>query len=120
MMIGDRGFGIGSRIRGHLRYGGIWKQDRHARYTTVCITNENYTSQTCVYCFNKLTHARSRIIKQDKITYREIKGTFICYNSKCPSARHGRNTTSRDKVSALAIAISGMTTLLFQETLPVF
>ncbi|KAI8330282.1 hypothetical protein BD560DRAFT_416411 [Blakeslea trispora] len=120
MMIGDRGFGIGSRIRGHLRYGGIWKQDRHARYTTVCITNENYTPQTCVYCFNKLTHARSRIIKQDKITYREIKGTFICYNSKCPSARHGRNTTSRDKVSALAIAISGMTTLLFQETLPVF
>ncbi|KAI8357298.1 hypothetical protein BD560DRAFT_406464, partial [Blakeslea trispora] len=47
MMIGDRGFGIGSRIRGHLRYG-------------------------------------------------ENKGTFICYNSKC-SARHGRNTTSRDK-----------------------
>ncbi|KAI8376875.1 hypothetical protein BD560DRAFT_391847 [Blakeslea trispora] len=89
------------------------KQDRHTSYTTVCITNEYYTSRL-------LTHARSRIIKQDKIAYREIKGAFICYNFKCPSARHGRNTTSRDKMSALTIAISGMTTLLFQETLSVF
>ncbi|KAI8350358.1 hypothetical protein EDC96DRAFT_441214, partial [Choanephora cucurbitarum] len=55
--------GVGSRIRGHLRCSGIWKQDWHARYTIVCITNEIFTSQTCVYCFNKLTHARLRIIK---------------------------------------------------------
>ena len=61
MIIGDCGFGAGSRIRGHLRHGGIWKQDRHARYTTVCITNENYTFQTCVYCFNKLQHPEQLI-----------------------------------------------------------
>ncbi|KAI8370843.1 hypothetical protein EDC96DRAFT_502539 [Choanephora cucurbitarum] len=46
IMIGDRGMGVGSRIKQHLRYGGIWKQNNHARYITVSITNENNTSQT--------------------------------------------------------------------------
>ncbi|KAI8387286.1 hypothetical protein BD560DRAFT_468669 [Blakeslea trispora] len=39
MMIGDRSFGVGSRIKRHLRYGSNWKQNNHARYTTVSITN---------------------------------------------------------------------------------
>ncbi|KAI9248110.1 hypothetical protein EDC94DRAFT_352320 [Helicostylum pulchrum] len=56
MIIGDRGAGVGSRIKVHLRYGGKWKQDIHGKYTSVCITNENNTSQTCVYCYNKLNH----------------------------------------------------------------
>ncbi|KAI8359858.1 hypothetical protein EDC96DRAFT_445464, partial [Choanephora cucurbitarum] len=48
-------------------------------------TNENRTLQACVYCLNKLTHAKSRTIKQGKVTYREIEGSFICCNSNCPS-----------------------------------
>ncbi|KAI8380053.1 hypothetical protein BD560DRAFT_444750 [Blakeslea trispora] len=66
MMIGDRGFGIGSRIKQHLRYGGIWKQDLHARYMTVCITNENNASRTCVYCFHKLQHPKQLIQAKGK------------------------------------------------------
>ncbi|KAI8372191.1 hypothetical protein BD560DRAFT_446568 [Blakeslea trispora] len=93
MMIGDHGFGIGSRVKRHLRYGGIWKQDLHARYMTVCITNENYTSQTCA---------------------------FHCLNPECPSVKNGRGVSGRDKLSALAIAISEITTLLFQQTLRAF
>ncbi|KAI8071170.1 uncharacterized protein B0P05DRAFT_474001 [Gilbertella persicaria] len=46
MMIGDWGMGVGSRIKRHSRYGGTWKQDVHAHYTNVCITNENNASQT--------------------------------------------------------------------------
>ena len=80
MMIGDRGFGVGSRIRGHLRYGGIWEQDMYARHTTVCITNENYTSQTCVYCFNKLQHPKQHIQAKGKTVYRDMKGAFHCLN----------------------------------------
>ncbi|KAI8352166.1 hypothetical protein EDC96DRAFT_577465 [Choanephora cucurbitarum] len=81
MMIGDRGMDVGSRIKQHLRYGGIWKQNNHACYTTVSITNENNTSQTCV---------------------------------------NGCGVNGRDRLSALAMAISGFTTLLFQQTLPAF
>ncbi|KAI8342879.1 hypothetical protein EDC96DRAFT_423841, partial [Choanephora cucurbitarum] len=55
----------------------------HSIYTAVCIANGNYGLQTCVYCLNKLTHTKSRFIKQCKVAYREIKGLFICYNSSC-------------------------------------
>ena len=120
MMIGDRGFGVGSRIKKHLRYGGTWKQDLHAKYTTVCITNENNTSQTCVYCFKKLSYSKRRIVKENKVIYKEVKGSFVCYNTHCPSLKNGCNTSSRDKVSAMAIAISGISKLLFHDTLPCF
>lgn len=46
MLIGDRGFGYGSRITGFNRYGGKWKHKIHGNYTTVAITNEYKTSQT--------------------------------------------------------------------------
>ena len=120
MMIGDRGMGVGSRIKRHLRYGGTWKQDNHARYTTVSITNENYTSQTCVYCFHKLQHPKQLIQVKSKTVYRNMKGAFHCLNPECPSVKNGRGVSGRDKLSALAIAISGITTLLFQQTLPAF
>ncbi|KAI8083631.1 hypothetical protein BDF21DRAFT_248768 [Thamnidium elegans] len=56
MMIGDLRTGVRSRIKGHLLYSGKWKQDIHGKYTSVCITNENNTSQTRAYCSNKLSH----------------------------------------------------------------
>ncbi|KAL4206359.1 hypothetical protein AB4K20DRAFT_1773551, partial [Rhizopus microsporus] len=56
MFVGDRGLSIGSRIKGFMRCGGHWKPKKHSLYATVCITNEHNTSQTCIYCFNKLPH----------------------------------------------------------------
>ncbi|GAA5817490.1 hypothetical protein MFLAVUS_011038 [Mucor flavus] len=120
MTIGDKGKDVGSKIKGHLGYCGNWKQDNHARYTTVCITNRDYTSQTCVYCFKKLRHSKQLIVKQEKTTKNMIEGTFICYNLICPSTRNGGDTSGRDQLSPLAIAISGITVLLFQEMLPPF
>ncbi|KAI8368466.1 hypothetical protein BD560DRAFT_398758, partial [Blakeslea trispora] len=49
-----------------------------------------------------------------------MKGAFHCLNPECPSVRNGRGVNGRDKLTALAIAISGITTLLFQQTLPAF
>ncbi|KAI8368532.1 hypothetical protein BD560DRAFT_398986 [Blakeslea trispora] len=49
-----------------------------------------------------------------------MKGAFHCLNPECPSVKNGRGVSGRDKLSALAIAISGITTLLFQQTLPAF
>ena len=61
MFIGDRGFGYGSKIKGHRRYGGYWKQKIHSKYTTVLVTNENKTSQTCVFCFSSVFHPKQQI-----------------------------------------------------------
>ncbi|KAI8384206.1 hypothetical protein BD560DRAFT_385300 [Blakeslea trispora] len=49
-----------------------------------------------------------------------MKGAFHCLNPECLSVRNGRGVSGRDKLSALAVAISGITTLLFQQTLPAF
>ena len=106
-MIGNRMYRVGLRIEGNLRYGGTRKQDAYLKYTTVCITNENYTSQTYAYCFNKLIHAKLRTTKQSKVNYREIKGFFICYNC-C-------NTSLRNKLSALAIVIPIDTPYFFKN-----
>ncbi|KAI8375463.1 hypothetical protein BD560DRAFT_464335, partial [Blakeslea trispora] len=90
------------------------KQDNHAHCTIVSITNENSTSQTCVYCFHKLQHPKQLIQAKGKTVYRNMKGAFHCLNPECPSVRNGLRVNARDKLSALAIAISGITTLLFQ------
>ncbi|ORE01445.1 hypothetical protein BCV72DRAFT_236348 [Rhizopus microsporus var. microsporus] len=63
MFVGDRGLGIGSRIKGYMRYGGYWKPLKHSLYTYVCITNEHNTSQTCSYCFQKLSHPVQTVYK---------------------------------------------------------
>ncbi|KAI8354569.1 hypothetical protein EDC96DRAFT_446916, partial [Choanephora cucurbitarum] len=79
----------------------------YSRYATVCTTNANYTWQKCVYCFNKLTYAKSHTIKQSKV----VKNSFVCYNS----VRNCCNTSSKDKLSALCS--SNKLSLLSQEPL---
>lgn len=44
MFVGDRGYGIGSKLKGFNRCGGIWKPKQHSRYLAACITNEHNTS----------------------------------------------------------------------------
>ncbi|ORE18855.1 hypothetical protein BCV71DRAFT_234551 [Rhizopus microsporus] len=90
MFVGDRGLCIGSKIKGFLKYGGNWKLNKNSFYTTVCITNEHNTSQTCLFCFKKLLNS-----------YRLA-------------------TYSRDTVSATAIALAGLSTLLFSVPFPEF
>ncbi|KAI8372496.1 hypothetical protein BD560DRAFT_423353 [Blakeslea trispora] len=71
IMIGDRGMGVGSKIKRHLRYGGTWKQDNHARYTT------------------QLIQVKSKTV------YRNMKSVFHCLNPECPSVRNGRGSIGK-------------------------
>jgi hypothetical protein len=120
MLIGDRGFGYGSRITGFNRYGGKWKHEIHGNYTTVAITNEYKTSQTCVYCFAPIIHPKQRLKVKDKMILKECNGAMQCINPECVSVKEGKSIQSRDKVSAMAIAISGLTKLLFRTALKPF
>ncbi|OAC99582.1 hypothetical protein MUCCIDRAFT_114775 [Mucor lusitanicus CBS 277.49] len=113
MFVGDRGHGYGSAIKGHLRFGGHWKEERHARYVPTIITNEYNSSQTCLFCFNKLSHP----IYPRKNAVKVNKGTFICLHPQCPNAHV---PVCRDQVSALAIGLAGMAQLLFGATFPYF
>jgi hypothetical protein len=120
LFVGDRGYGVGSRIKSFLRYGGTWKPKTHSLYTTVCITNENNTSQTCPFCYGKLQHPITIVKEGDKKSIKSINGTFVCYNPKCMSVKANQSHHSRDQVSALSIGLSGLGSLLLDNTFPAF
>ncbi|KAG1265047.1 hypothetical protein G6F68_003892 [Rhizopus microsporus] len=104
--------------RQERRYGEKWRQCMHGMNINVCITNENVTSQTCMYCFSKLDHPIYRKIDKDKDIRTKVKGSFLCRNSDCVLISNKKAIKSRDNLSALAIGLSGLCNLLFQETFP--
>ncbi|KAL9541855.1 hypothetical protein MBANPS3_008895 [Mucor bainieri] len=113
LFVGDRGFGIGLRIKKHQRFGGPWKQNIHGRYTPTVITYEYNSSQTCLFCFRKLCHPMT-------VTNSEVEatnGSFVCFNDNCPNTY---KVMCRDQVSALAIGLAGLASVLFGVTLPCF
>lgn len=113
MFIGDRGHAIRSPIKGHLRFGGYWKELRHSRYTPTLITNEHNSSQTCLWCFSKLSHPYTA---KDG-TVKKTNGSFICLNDVCPNKSV---VMSRDCLSALAIGLAGAAQLMLGYTFPCF
>ncbi|KAI9264014.1 hypothetical protein EDC94DRAFT_517810 [Helicostylum pulchrum] len=115
MFVGDRGTGVGSRIKGHRRYGG-----RRLEEDVVCITNEHNTSQTCLYYFEKLEHPRQLVTKQGKVREKKISGVLLCVNPACVSVKYGQSTKARDSLSALAIGFSGASTCFLGKPCPVF
>lgn len=121
MFIGDRGTGVGSSIKGFRKYGGKWKEKIHAESVNVCVTNENLTSQTCVFCFGLLSHPRiKKQAKNGKIYTRTINGSMYCTNPACISVIKKQAIKARDSLSALAIGLVGLTTILFGAPLPPF
>ena len=73
--IGDRGTCVGSRLKGHLKYGGKWKPKLHAVSSAIHFTNEHKTFQTCMFCFGPLTH--SKRTSKDKPAKKDSKWCFL-------------------------------------------
>lgn len=107
-------------IKGHLKYGGQWKQEIHGRYTHAVITDEYVTSHTCIYCYSKLDcHTHKKVLK-GKTTYHKSKGSFLCCNPNCILLRTRKSAKCRNDLSVMAIGLSGLAKVLFQEILPAF
>ncbi|KAG2197763.1 hypothetical protein INT46_005749, partial [Mucor plumbeus] len=101
--VGDRGYSVGSRIKGFNKYSGKWKPQNHSRYISAIITNEYNTSQTCIYCFHKTTHP-VHIVDN---TLKTNTGTSVCTNPACILVKSGSSYKGRDAISSLAIGLSG-------------
>ncbi|KAI8073680.1 hypothetical protein BDF21DRAFT_445466 [Thamnidium elegans] len=108
MFVGDRGYRIGSTIIGHARQGGLWKPKKHRLYSSVCITNEHNSSQTCIFCFKKLFHPISTTTTNSGTKKKPVNGAFVCYNEECVAVKAGKATHGRDALSSLAIGLSGL------------
>ena len=55
-----------------------------------------------------------------RVISKAANGAFFCLNPRCVSVKNYKAVQSRDKTSALAIAVSGFSYMLFNEPLPVF
>ncbi|KAL4211545.1 hypothetical protein AB4K20DRAFT_1897630 [Rhizopus microsporus] len=58
--------------------------------------------------------------KNNTVKLKQVKGSFVCMNLNCQSICAGKATYSRDTVSATAIALAGLSTLLFSVPFPEF
>ncbi|ORE20077.1 hypothetical protein BCV71DRAFT_262345 [Rhizopus microsporus] len=94
MFIGDRGTGIGSRIKGF--------RDTEVDGRSSCV---------------KLCHPKAMLTKKNKQVSQEIKGALMCVNPKCVAVKSGRSTKSRDALFSLAIGLSGLTQCLIGSPL---
>ncbi|ORX43540.1 hypothetical protein DM01DRAFT_243191, partial [Hesseltinella vesiculosa] len=74
--IGNKGLGMGSRIKGHSRVGGLWHRRACRQDAITLIANEDRTSMTCPFC-------RSRIVHPKKSNGRTNNGTSMCLNKSC-------------------------------------
>ena len=120
MCIGMAGTGAGTRIGGHLKYGGAKVRARHRRYATVCMTNEYMTSQTCSTCFHPVVRAQKRVLVDGKWKTKSVSGSSVCYSGDCPSYQRGCNTKNRDVEAAVNIAMAGISRMTTGSTLPPF
>ena len=111
---------INARIGGHLRYSGGKLRERHRRYTTVAMTNEYRTSQTCCYCFQPVIRPRKPVFRDGKWRTKSVSGSSVCYNSACPSYQRGCNTKNRDVEAAINISLAGTSRITTGFTLPPF
>ncbi|CEP18690.1 hypothetical protein [Parasitella parasitica] len=91
LFVGNRGYGVGSSIKGHLKYGATWTPKKHALYITVYETNENNNSQTCLFYYEKLAHPITVIEKEGKKTIKTVNGTFVCSNRRCFTVENGQS-----------------------------
>ncbi|KAG0183760.1 hypothetical protein DFQ28_001038 [Apophysomyces sp. BC1034] len=103
MAIGTQGTCVGSRIKGHLRYGGKWLRERHHRYTPVCMTDGFRSSQACIFCFRKVIRPQGRNFHQTA----KVNGSSECVNPDCISYKTGRTTQNRNVEAALANRFGG-------------
>ncbi|KAI8099101.1 uncharacterized protein BX664DRAFT_13109 [Halteromyces radiatus] len=99
--IGDAGTGVGSRIKGHLKYGGKWHRRLCSQHGVVLVTNEHRTSMICPFCYGRIVHPRKK--KNGKILTNN--GTSNCMNPNCESYKQCKNSFGRDTLSSTCIAL---------------
>ncbi|KAF9979050.1 hypothetical protein BGZ75_009846 [Mortierella antarctica] len=101
---GAAGSGAGSRIGGHLRWGGKWQFLRQG--VVVIVVDEYCTSITCTHCFQRLRLQKSRRLQGSNIKAKAVNGGVVCVNPLCPDVRAGYASRPRDSNAALNILLA--------------
>jgi hypothetical protein len=118
LLMGFAGTGIGSKIERTAKLGDKQLRKRHRRYTTVRITNEYHTSQTCSHCLSPIIHPKMTKIVKRKHKMLSNQGTSLCLNIHYPIYKSRRNSRNRDVQAAECIALAEAHLLLTGKNLP--
>lgn len=106
---GAAGSCIGSRLGGHLKWGGKWiRRELLLMNILVAVTDEYCTSQFCPFCFSRIQLSRSRRLVGTTIRTKTIHGSVECRNPACIAFQCGYGTRPRDTNAAINILISAM------------
>lgn len=103
MFVGDRSTGVGSHIKGFRRYGKKLLMEMRGKRGVVYITNEHYTSQTCLICYQKLEHPRRSVKEGSTEKEKKVSGVLFCVSPNCIYIITGYTSETRDALSAMTI-----------------
>lgn len=111
MFVGTAGVCNGSRIGGHMKYGGGRILEQHRRTALVLMTNEHMTSKVCPLCFAlvRLSKARRDVKGESKLV--SVHGAVECTNPGCISYAIGYCRRGRDSNACINIALAGYSQL---------
>ncbi|KAG9070753.1 hypothetical protein KI688_008293 [Linnemannia hyalina] len=118
MFVGTAGIGTGSRIGGHLKYGGKKVVEQHALSVPVLMTDENMTSKVCPFCFAILRLVKELRLVNGVEKLVTINGAVQCENPNCESVRAGYARRGRDSNACVNIALAGFTTIMSDNRQP--
>ncbi|KAI8090738.1 hypothetical protein BDF21DRAFT_377949 [Thamnidium elegans] len=83
MLTGDRGYCHGSGIKGHLKYGGVWKPKLHSNLVKEIRGTSAYTNEHCILALKNETHKGRDAISAIEIC---ISGsTMLLLNTQHPA-----------------------------------
>ncbi|KAF9123262.1 hypothetical protein BGX30_001536 [Mortierella sp. GBA39] len=112
MFVGTAGIGTGSRLGGHLKYGGKKVVEQYALSVPVLMTDENMTSKVCPLCFAILRLVKELGLVSGVEKLVTINGAVQCENPDCESVRTGYARRSRDSNACVNIALAGFTIIM--------
>ncbi|KAL7325285.1 hypothetical protein PS15p_207792 [Mucor circinelloides] len=118
LFIGDRGYGINSPVKGHMRCGSAREAKEYSQHCPVIVTNEHNASQTYLFCCSKPSHPQKLVIMKNKQHLCSVNGTSVCTNSGCALRTKDETHKTRDSLSALAIDLAGLSTVILGQPIP--
>jgi hypothetical protein len=120
MFVGTQGVCNGSRIGGHLKFGGKRVVEQHLQTVPVLMTGEHMTSKTCPFCFRLVHLVKELRVVNGSEKLVTINGAIQCDNPDCSSFQAGYCRRGRDTNACINIAIAGFSQLTSKnrQTLP--
>ncbi|CEI87086.1 hypothetical protein RMCBS344292_01506 [Rhizopus microsporus] len=110
-------------VDNRIAFRNFYHSKKRVRLKRTCeIENDRFRRRLCAkertLLIDKKDNPIHRKTIKDKEIKTKVKGSFLCRNPDCVLVSNKKAVKPRDDLSVLAIGLSGLCSLLFQETFP--